>query len=113
MHGKELTPQSLARASVATPRARAHPAHDRIPVMPAALFELDDLATSPETRTGLDEIATDFISAMEKSGLQPDSVEYLRLWNLQQLIADTRFKARFGGAVWMKHHLASRSIPPP
>jgi len=86
-------------------------ANQRLPNMPAAIFETDSSVNDPAISAGLDEIARDFVSAMETSGLAPDSIAYLRLWNLQQLIADTRFKTRFGGAAWMKHHLATRVIP--
>jgi len=86
-------------------------ANQRLPTMPAAIFESDSSVNDPAIDAGLDEIARDFVNAMETSGLAPDSIEYLRLWNLQQLIADTRFKTRFGGAAWTKQHLASRVIP--
>jgi hypothetical protein len=88
-------------------------ANQRLPNMPAAIFESDSSVNDPAIRAGLDEIAQDFVSAMESSGLTPDSIAYLRLWNLQQLIADTRFKTRFGGAAWMKQHLATRVISTP
>lgn len=87
--------------------------HDRLAVMPAAIFKFDDSTSDPEANAVLDEIARDFVNAIEKSGYDPESLEYLRFWNLQQLIADTRFKTRLGGTSWMKHHLASNPILPP
>jgi hypothetical protein len=73
---------------------------------PAVLIELDvPQVSSLEAAGRLGEVAGEFADALDRSGLDPASPDYRRLWNREKSIADARFRAMYGGHAWMAHHI--------
>ncbi|RYD49412.1 MAG: hypothetical protein EOP85_01670 [Verrucomicrobiaceae bacterium] len=76
------------------------------PVTPVVLIDIgDEAVSSPEASDRLDDVAQDFSDVLNESGLDPGSLEYRKLWDSQQKIADARFRAMYGAAAWNRHHI--------
>ncbi len=74
--------------------------------MPAVLIEIpNESVSSPEAQERLQGVAEEFSASLNGSGLEPASIGYRNLWNMEQIKADTRFRSMYGGQAWSQHHI--------
>lgn len=75
---------------------------------PAVMVDIDDPAVSmPGAKERLAAIASDFSDILARSGMDPGTPAYRQLWDREAAIADARFRAMYGGHVWISHHIQS------
>lgn len=58
----------------------------------------------------LNELAIDFKTKMEESGLTPESPKYKALWERESFLNDIRFQTRFGDLLWMRQHAQAAQL---